>query len=265
MNTPSKFKKVGLSALAAIGLTAGAAGIAAAASSKNPPATDPPAAEQPADIQGSGQGRHDDGADYKSSITVPAEDASANEDDAAEQARLEKLAKISPEEATDAATKAVPGESAAPELDDEDGNLIYEVEVRKADGSIVEVIVDAGNAKVLAQEVDDEDGDDAADRARLEKLAKVSPDAAAKAATGAVHGTAGRPELDEENGSVVYEIDVIKDDGTEVEVTVDAVNRKVISQETDHEDGQEADEASGGSSDDGAEANSNTPAPKPGN
>lgn len=157
MANPSKMKKVTLSALAALGATAGAAGIAAAATSQSTPTDPAPAAEQPAGDQSSGQeAEHDDTTNYKSSITVPQTPESANEDDAAEQAKLESLAKISADDAVKAATAAVPGTAGPAELDDEDGNLVYEVEVTKDDKTSVDVIIDAGNGEVLAQETDDD-------------------------------------------------------------------------------------------------------------
>jgi outer membrane lipoprotein SlyB len=53
----------------------------------------------------------------------------------------------------------VSGTAGAIELDNENGNVVYSVEITKADGSKLDVKVDAGNARVLHQEADD--GDDA--------------------------------------------------------------------------------------------------------
>lgn len=85
--------------------------------------------------------------------------------DAEEAAALEGLATITPEDATAAALAAVPGTAGAAELEDEDGFVVYEVEVTAADGTVTEVIVDAGDGSVLAQEAEDADDANEADEA----------------------------------------------------------------------------------------------------
>ena len=62
------------------------------------------------------------------------------------------------------ATAAVPGTAGTPELSDENGNVVYDVEVTAADGSKVGVKVDAGNGSVLAQETDDAGDEKGADK-----------------------------------------------------------------------------------------------------
>ena len=54
---------------------------------------------------------------------------------------------------------AVPGTAAQPELENENGSVVYGVEVTKADGTVVDVKVDAGNGEVLAREADGPDGE----------------------------------------------------------------------------------------------------------
>lgn len=85
--------------------------------------------------------------------------------DAEEAAALEGLATITPEEAEAAALAAVPGTASEVELDDEDGFVVYEIEVNAADGSVTEVLVDAGDGSVLAQEAEDADDANEADEA----------------------------------------------------------------------------------------------------
>jgi uncharacterized membrane protein YkoI len=53
-----------------------------------------------------------------------------------------------------AALDAVPGEVREVELESESGFVVYEVEVAGNDGTLHEVVVDAGNGKVLAQETE---------------------------------------------------------------------------------------------------------------
>ncbi|MDE0805896.1 MAG: DUF2613 family protein [Acidimicrobiales bacterium] len=82
---------------------------------------------------------------------------------------------------------------------------------------------------------------EADEAAGLEGLATISPEDAQAAAIAAVPGTAGDAELENENGSVVYEVPITAEDGTATEVKVDAGNGDVLASETDDE-GEEADE-----------------------
>ncbi len=179
MATPSRTKKVLFTALAGIGATAGAAGIASAATSQTTP-TDPAAVEQPAVGQDTEQGDQNESPNYTASITVPQtpDGADGTEDEAGEAAKLAPLATTTADEAAAAAIAAVPGTAGTPQLGDENGNVVYEVEVTKADGSKVEVKVDAGNAKVLAQESGDEGnekGDNEANEAGPETADPATP------------------------------------------------------------------------------------------
>jgi len=82
------------------------------------------------------------------------------------QAELQQMAKITAQEAVRVALAAVPGDASKKkvtetELEVENDFLVYGVEIR-VDGQKGErdVTVDAGNGKVLAQEIEDEDDDD---------------------------------------------------------------------------------------------------------
>ena len=70
------------------------------------------------------------------------------------------LAKVSLDEAIQAALQAVPGKVLKVELEDEDGYLVYGVEIAGADRQIADVKIDAGNGKLLRIDHDREDGDD---------------------------------------------------------------------------------------------------------
>lgn len=131
---PKKARRFAYGAVAAVGILAGAAGIASAATGQESP--------EPT---------------YQSSVTLTEKPGAPEQSDAAEAAQLQSLAKITEAEAHKAATSAVAGEVIESELDDEDGNVVYEVEVKAADGKVTEVIIDAGNGKVLHQEVDHDD------------------------------------------------------------------------------------------------------------
>lgn len=72
------------------------------------------------------------------------------------QAEFAKHAKVAQQEAEAAALAALPGEVVKAKLDDENGYLIWQIDVKHAKG-VTEVAVDAGNAKVLAMEAENDD------------------------------------------------------------------------------------------------------------
>ena len=90
---------------------------------------------------------------YRSSVQVPA--------GVKKQSELRKLAKITKEEAVRAAQRAAAGTVHETKLENEEQNLVYTVEIANGKKT-VEVIIDAGNGKVLATATDDE-GDETGD------------------------------------------------------------------------------------------------------
>lgn len=76
--------------------------------------------------------------------------------EAAEAARLAPLATVAKAQAERAALAEVPGTVTAVELGNENGNLVWEVDVTAKDGTQHEVKVDAGNGTVLIAEADDQ-------------------------------------------------------------------------------------------------------------
>lgn len=87
---------------------------------------------------------------YRGSIQLPAEQSGTEVPDAQEEAQLRSLAKITPQQASQAAQAAVPGTVTSVKLEDEDGSLVYAVVIGQT-----EVKVDAGNGQVLHQEAAD--------------------------------------------------------------------------------------------------------------
>ncbi len=73
------------------------------------------------------------------------------------ESQLKGLAKITPARAVQAALARVKGQVLKVELENENGFLVYGVEIRRPDRSTVDLKVDAGNGRVLAMERDDED------------------------------------------------------------------------------------------------------------
>ncbi len=68
-----------------------------------------------------------------------------------EEPRIDRAA------AQEAALGAVPGEVKEIELEREGGSTIFEVEVGGKDGKLREVTVDAGNGRILGQEMEEEE------------------------------------------------------------------------------------------------------------
>jgi uncharacterized membrane protein YkoI len=82
---------------------------------------------------------------YQSSIRVPDQ----QNGERGEAARLATLAKIDASRANAAALAQVPGTVLKVALDNENGNLVYSVEIKTASNEIKDVKVDAGNGSVL--------------------------------------------------------------------------------------------------------------------
>jgi len=153
MSDKSRFKKRLYTSVVALGLAVGSVGIAVAASggSSAPatPAEDSTEIHEPA---------------YTGSVQAPAEDETLT--DAEETSQLEGLARITADEAASKASAAVPGDVAQVELDNENGTVVYSVEITDDTGGEIEVTVDAGDGTILDQQADDgEAEDDEADEA----------------------------------------------------------------------------------------------------
>lgn len=91
---------------------------------------------------------------YVGSVAAPAE--SGEQSDAEQAQALAGLATITPAQAVTAATDAVAGQAGPAQLENENGYVVYAVEVTAADGTVTEVKVDAATGTVLAQESGDE-------------------------------------------------------------------------------------------------------------
>ncbi|MFK2825770.1 PepSY domain-containing protein [Bacillus sp. B190/17] len=170
------------------------------------------------------------GAVYASAVkggTVQQEELN----DRQEQDMLAKQAKISEKESIQIALGKVAGTVKEAELDDEDGTVIYEIKVQGKDGSEQEVKVDAQTGKVINVEKEEEDDDDQQEQEMLAKQAKISEKESIQIALGKVAGTVKEVELDDEDGTVIYEVKVQGKDGSEQEVKVDAQTGKVIGTE----------------------------------
>ncbi len=155
-----EMKKLLVGALAATALTVG--GGAAMAAGQAPEAT--------ADVTR----QEEQEPSYKGSLQAPADkevqnevaegkegpenEAAEDQQEAAEAQQLQGLAKVDQKAAEEAAIQAVPGTAKDAELGNENGYVVWEVEVAGDDGTLHEVKVDAGNGKVLAQEAEEDEG-----------------------------------------------------------------------------------------------------------
>ena len=79
---------------------------------------------------------------------------------------------------------------------------------------------------------DEKDGEDKDDKPLT---ATITPAAATAAAIAAQPGTAGEVELEDENGTTVYDADVTAADGKKYDVKVDANTGKILKSEADDE------------------------------
>ena len=121
------------------------------------------------------------------------------------------------------------------ELEDEDGTIVYGVEVKAKDGSKQDVKVDAQTGKIVkvdngdeeenGQEKKDEEENDKQEQAKLAKQAKITEAESKAIALQKVPGTVTDVELEDEDGTIVYGVEVQAKDGSKQDVKVDATNR----------------------------------------
>jgi len=151
MSEGSRYKKRIYVSAVALGLTIGSVGVAAAATGSG--------GEPAASTDETAEAQEVQEPVYTGSIQAPAVDESMSEAD--EAAQLGGMATITPDEAATSATGAVPGSAGKAELDNENGAVVYSVEVTDDAGTVTDVKVDAGDGAVLDQQV--ADGDEAAE------------------------------------------------------------------------------------------------------
>jgi uncharacterized membrane protein YkoI len=171
MNTALNHRKLIVAGALAAALIGGGVSIAAASDTSSAPSSTSADGQQAdgeaADGQDGGPGSEEEAQDpsYTGSVAAPAESEQADGQETAgseadEQTALEALATVTPSQAERAALTAVPGTVAETDLGNENGWVVYSVEVNGTDGTVTEVTVDAGNGAVLAQQ-----GQDASDPA----------------------------------------------------------------------------------------------------
>lgn len=164
-------------------------------------------------------------------------------DDDGREAGGGAAARVSVGDAASSAVRSVPGTVTETELDDEDGALVWELDVYGSDKVWHDVTVDADDGKVLGKHTDDDNDD--RDR-HAPRSAAVTLDAAVAAALKEHPGTVTSVELDGHRGdghrgeAVRWEVDVRGKDGKEHELNVDAKSAAVTVDRSD--DGSDSDD-----------------------
>ncbi|MEV0125965.1 PepSY domain-containing protein [Streptomyces sp. NPDC050703] len=203
-------------------------------------------------------GGDDDSAAAESSVQPKDSDRKDDDgkdddrDDAAENTAEAKAAEVTAADAIKAALADTSGTAVSAELDDEDGGLVWDVDILK--GSTWHgVEVDAGTGKVLGSWVDkDDDGDDAADAARVNSALKGASTSAADAARAAAgKGTVTSVDLDDDGKAGVWDVETTGAKGAEADWHVGLTNDKVTADRSDtHDDRDDHDDADDDGSDD---------------
>lgn len=103
-----------------------------------------------------GAGTEADGAgpdakdpNYTGKATIPVDESTLPQDEAAEAAALASLATVSQSNAESAALAAVSGTVVKSELGNENGFVVWSIEIRDGAGTTHDVTIDAGNGQVL--------------------------------------------------------------------------------------------------------------------
>lgn len=129
-------------------------------------------------------------------------------------------------EAGEIALEAVGGgEVLRVDADEDDGRLQHEVHVRATDGTYWEIHVDAADGTVRDREVEDDVRDDGGQVAAAEIDQREAEQLALEAADA---DEVLQAVLDEDDGRPEWDLDLRRADGTLVEVTVDAVDGRVL-------------------------------------
>ena len=159
---------------------------------------------------------------------------------------------LSAQEAIDIATAEANGTVQEVELESEDGIPVYKVKLVAASGSETEITVHANDGTVLETESEEDDGmeeddeveeDDEMEDDEMEEddesvtsdTLSLSKQGAIGTATAEASGTVAEVELESEDGTPVYEIELVASGGAETEVTVHANDGTVLNTETEDE------------------------------
>ena len=143
------------------------------------------------------------------------------------------IKQISLEEAKTIALGAADGEITEAFLENEDGKLVYEIEI--TDGNLeTDVLIDPSNGNILSVETDEEEEVTAEEIANIGD--KISEEQAISIARNAVDissvGEMTDVELENEDGVIVYAVEFTKN-GIETDVKINAATGEVLKIESD--------------------------------
>lgn len=190
-----------------------------------------------------GDDRDDDRADDRE------DDRNDDRDDAEENTTAVKAAKVTAADAIKAALADKSGTAVSAELDDEDGGLVWDIDVLGKGSTWHSVQVDPGTGKVLGSHTEqDEDGDAKRVAATL-KGASVNAEDAAKAA--AAKGTVTSVDLDDDGTAKAWEAETSAAKGAESDWKIDLRSGDVTADKSDSHDDHDSDDND--SDDDGSD------------
>ncbi|MER6103460.1 PepSY domain-containing protein [Streptomyces sp. NPDC001832] len=173
---------------------------------------------------------------------VALSDDDSHENDTRSSAASGSTARVTVGDAVASAVGAVPGTVTEAELEDEDGGLVWELDVYGSDKVWHDVTVDAGNGKVLGKHVSDDNDDH---EGSAPQSAPVSLNAAVDAALRETPGTVTSIELDDDHdgqssGAPHWDVDVQGKDGGQHELNVDGKTAKVTADRSDDDHGDDS-------------------------
>ena len=120
----------------------------------------PHVGREPTESEADEAGTDEQDPDYTGTATIAVDEATLPEDEAAEAEALAALATVGQADAESAALATVSGEVLEAELDDENGFVIWSIEVRDGAGTVHDVAIDAGNGQVLGTQADEDGAED---------------------------------------------------------------------------------------------------------
>jgi len=169
------------------------------------------------------------------------DDSTDDRDDDSEDRTAVSDARVTAAEAIAAALKHTPGTALSADLDD-DGADAWEVSVVKGDSTEYDVRIAPDSGKVLGAQRDTDDDSDADDRAELAAVKGARTDAREAALAAAAKGTVTEVGLDDDNGTVAWTADTVKD-GKHSEWKVALDSGKVTADRADTDQDDERDDS----------------------
>ncbi|MBS4196572.1 PepSY domain-containing protein [Lederbergia citri] len=141
---------------------------------------------------------------------------------------------ITEEQSKEIALKEINGKVTDVEVEKEHGTLTYDIEVTDTNGVKHDVVIDANSGKVLKTETDNEKDDndgevsDDDEQAQLQKEAKITKEESSSIAQTEVKGEVTDVQLEDEDGVIVYGVEIKDQQGQKNDVKIDAKTGKVL-------------------------------------